>query len=272
MLSAQHMFFIWAPDHSPWSLWAKPVLFAHMDLEAQLPTLNPDAPIAPTPPWLPAASEKVALVIDCPGDYSVSIGLMAAVAGYRPVPLFNALPGPAGPPPSPDGISVVPPLAEPAMPIALVEVRPIIRALARGADNLAELKLADDAPPAFMLDSNRRSGVGPLIPNRFDNRSVSFPTDFPSANFLLSKGIRRAILVQMRAGQPQADLAHTLLRWQQGGIHLVAAGMEGDGPIEISVTRPSLFRMLWYRLSLMAGLRPQLGGFGGLIPEPSSSG
>jgi hypothetical protein len=262
MMTADEIFAVWAPDHAPWSLWAKPVLFAQMDLNALLPQLGPDAPVPPPPQWLPAAMDKVALVIDCPGAYAVDMGMMAGKAGYRPVPLFNALPGPmdlatlAGPPPT--------------IPTALVEVRPIMNALAASTDNLAALKLPLDAPPAFLLDANRRTGVGPLAPNRFDNRSVSFPTDFPSASYLLSEGIKRVLLIQMRAAQPQPDLAHTLLRWQEAGIEISSVGLENGAPQRCLVEKPSLFRVLWYRVAMLIGLRPQVDGFGGIIPEPSS--
>src|SRR5689334_20476464 len=127
------------------------------------------------PPWLPSASQKVALVIDCPGALSVSLGLAAASAGYRPVPLFNALPGSAATIAVPSKDPAAPPTR---YPIAMVEVWPIVSALLFATPPLAAMKLPADAPPAFLLDSNRRVGVGPVIPNRFDNRSVSFVTDF----------------------------------------------------------------------------------------------
>ena len=73
-------------------------------------------------------------------------------------------------------------------------------------------------------------------PPAFDNRSVSLPTDFPSANLLLSYGVRRVVLVQATDGQPQADLAHTLLRWQQAGIDMMRSAV--DAATRRSRTRP----------------------------------
>jgi len=271
MNSAEEVFAVWAPEESPWSLWAKPVLFAQMSpvMIFQQEGREPMA-MGAIPPWLPSSSQRVALVIDCPGALSVELGLAAASAGYRPVPLFNALPGSAGTlsHPSTD------PMAAPVQfPIAIVDVWPIISALLLATPQLAGMKLPADAPPAFLLDSNRRSGVGPLIPNRFDNRSVSFPTDFPSASFLLSQGIKSALLIQQATTGPEADLSHTLLRWQKGGIPLQSVELgSAYGPGNCVINRPSFFGRVWYRLSLMAGLRPVLGGFGGMIPEPSSGG
>jgi hypothetical protein len=113
-----------------------------------------------------------------------------------------------------------------------------------------------------------------MTPGRFDNRSVSLPTDFPSGNLILSKGIRRAIVVQRSGGPPQEDLAHTLRRWQQAGIRIELKAWDAAGaPVPSEVRQPWLFRALWHRLIVTAGLRRNpLGGFGGTLPEPSSGG
>jgi hypothetical protein len=79
-------------------------------------------------------------------------------------------------------------------------------------------------------------------------------------------------LIQEHEVAPDSDLAHTLLRWQQGGIRIESVALEGGEPMERRIDKPSFFGWLWYRFGLMVGMRPALGGFGGLIPEPSSSG
>src|SRR5208337_2702449 len=127
-----------------------------------------------------------------------------------PVPLYNASPG------SPFvGLS---PGAQGAWDAA-VDMRPIVAAIGRITASLQALNLPADAPPAFLLDSNRLLGTTrPVTPGMFDNRWMVFPQDFPSANFLLVHGIQKALLVQKDRLEPQDDLAHTLLRWQEGGI------------------------------------------------------
>ena len=55
-------------------------------------------------------------------------------------------------------------------------------ALRKGAERLAQLELAGDAPPAFFLDANRQGDGRKMMPDEFDDRSISFTTDFPSAN------------------------------------------------------------------------------------------
>jgi hypothetical protein len=175
------------------------------------------------------------------------------------VPLFNAAPGPVHH--SATGTRV-----------AVVDVWPILHALQRFAPALAALELPPDAPPAFLLDANRRTGGELAVPGRFDNRSVSFPADFPSATFLQAHGIRTAILVQAAAAPPQPDLAHTLRRWQDAGITLLSLAADAPAaPTPLHVARPSWFGWLWYQLRTVAGLRRSpFGGFGGMVPQPSS--
>jgi hypothetical protein len=173
-------------------------------------------------------------------------------------------------------------------------------ALASAATSLQSFALRDEAPPAFLLDASRNPSAVATPPNRvddkpmilppsemdgkgdtavvapsagmFDNRSISLPTDFPSANLLRSRGIRRIVLIQSRHSEPQADLSHSLLRWQQAGLTIVAAAIdEPDPPRPITIKRPRAYRLLWYNLLAKLGLRSNpLGGFGGFLPMPST--
>jgi hypothetical protein len=59
-----------------------------------------------------------------------------------------------------------------------------------------------------------------------DNRSISLPTDFPSGQLLRARGIRRILLVQEAASLPQADLSHTLRRWQEAGLAILAKRLD----------------------------------------------
>jgi hypothetical protein len=155
----------------------------------------------------------------------------------------------------------------------VVDVDPILWALAYAAPRMAALSLPAGAPPAFLLDADRRYGHEWLLaPGRFDNRSVSFPTDFPSANLLLNRGIRRAVLMQKAEKPPQPDLAHTLRRWQEAGIRIELKSPDTGGPpVAHMVAKPSSFRSLWQRMLIAVGLRRNpLGGFGGTLPDPSA--
>jgi hypothetical protein len=211
---------------------------------------------------LPALDHQAALVIDLPGPDGIWIGLALAGRGFRPVPLFNAIPDPRTPMPSSLNTNAT----------AVVDVNPILAALQTAALPLQNLTLAPNAPPAFLLDANRRGAGQALTPGRFDNRSISFTTDFPSATFLAARGIRQAVLIQASTDHPQPDLAHTLRRWQDAGISIVSKRLDSPGaPVPIVVEKPSTFGRLWQRALAVMGLRRYgLGGFGGVIPIPSA--
>jgi hypothetical protein len=241
-MEPSEVFEIWAPPGSIWSRWAKPVLFA-----ASPPELAPQSAEPAGTSVSIAFDPRAAVIIDLPGVDSVLMGLGFAARGYRPVPLYNGNPGPS----------------------PLVPVLPIQEALFGCAPFLKRLPIADGAPPAFLLDSNRLSAPA-RKPGQFDNRWIVFPQDFPSANFLRSQAIERVLLVRRDpGGQPQSDLAHVLLRWQEAGIELLDWAPTGAGALRVS--RPSRFRVLWYRTLAVMGLRRNsAGGFGAVVPQPPS--
>jgi hypothetical protein len=253
------LFEVWAPEESDWSRWAKPALFAggHQILEPQ-PAAIPAMPVHSTESQ-PAAYDQgsldpsTAFVVDMPGEGSVEIGMSLARTGYRPVPLFNTA----------------------YHQLAIVPVSPILKRLRESADELQGLAIPADAPPVFLLDAKRLEPGTPPAPGRFDNRWAVFPQDFPSANFLLSHGIRRVVLLQedLLQGKPRLDLAHVLRRWQEGGVEIYAQDPAGGmSPRSIQVERPSAFRSLFYRALTLAGLRrSSAGGFGSIIPVPAES-
>lgn len=240
-MNKREVFEIWAPADAVWSNWVKPVLFT------QIETLVAD--IEPLPQSESFGFESnLAVVVDLPGAACVAVGLALARVGYRPVPLFNACPAPA--------------FAD-----AAVNVRPILRALLAATPTLRDLSLPADAPPAFLLDARRRFNEVELRPGVFDNRSVSLPTDFPSANRLIESGIRRVSLMLPHDRGVQSDLAHTLHRWQEAGLPIHRYGH--TEPLKIH--RPSGFRTRLDNLMAAWGLRRNpLGGFGGTLPMPSS--
>lgn len=271
LLSREQTFDLWAPAASPWSPWVKPVLFAYLPdiAPTRLEEVTASAPDRTA--WAPAADGTSTLVIDLPGVRSVELAEALTQNGYRPVPLFNAVPGPMADP--------IDRIVQP-----LVDVNSIAKALQAASTRLVEAlrALPAEAPPVFVLDGDRRIGRTPE-PGAFDNRSVSLPTDFPSAAFLKSRGIARVLLITeaehtlSTAGQPQTDLAHTLLRWQEAGLPIESCGIDEhlqlrSSPDRIIVERPRWFRAAWHNALSVLGLRRNpLGGFGGELPIPSGS-
>jgi hypothetical protein len=269
-LTREQAFDLWAGLSSPWSVWSKPIVFSYLPPTITLSSTPPPSPVAA--PWAPHADGTTVLVIDLPGVQSVHVGETLVRAGFRPIPLFNAVPGPSG--------SGARERCDPSR--VVVDVYPIIDAIGDVTLRLRDLleHLPITAPPAFLLDADRRLGKE-RRPGDFDNRSVSLPTDFPSAAFLQSRGVTRAIAILDLHGrtatgnQPATDLAHTLLRWQAAGITILSCtlneNLEGSSPRTINVARPSRFGAIWHNALSVIGLRRNpMGGFGGKLPVPSA--
>lgn len=249
---ARQTYFIWAPPDAVWSPWAKPVLFA------ELPEVPAGFPLGIVPltecqvPWLSVFARRTAVVIDLPGELAITRGLQLAAHGYRPVPLFNTS----------------------HMTNEVVPTRALIAGLHTGRSVLGSLQLAPDAPPAFLLDSGRLPDRALVAPGRYDNRWVVLPQDFPSATKLRDHHIDTVLLWQEQTAQPREDLAHILRRWQEAGLNVfLKTGAEESAPERLVVNRPGRFRSLLHRLFVLAGLRrSSAGGFGSIVPQPSSSG
>jgi hypothetical protein len=201
------------------------------------------------------------MIFDLPGGEAVRLGMTFVSAGFRPIPVYNALPWVEG-----SGFL----LANDHPPV--VNMVDVVEALRVATPELARARLPDDAPPIFLLDANRRRAMGPTRPGSFDNRSICFPTDFPSANLLLGCGMTRVILVRRDNDKPESDLAHTLRQWQDAGLPIELKRLDQPAPPHvIDVPKPSWYRSLLYRAGELLDFRKNtLGGFGGVLPEPSS--
>lgn len=251
-MSASDLFETWAPADRVWSQWAKPVLFTFSFQRAIPEGTAVDWPRLDAP-----NDHSTALIIDLPRALAVDYGIAAARDGYWPVPLFNCSFGPG----------------------AVLNVTEMLDRLAIGTADLRRTSVPANAPPAFLLDSKRMLPEGPLLPGSFDNRYIILPQDFPSAGFLKAHGITRVIWIHQQIlgnnppKEPREDLAHVLRRWQEGGIEIYGTELNSGHTDRIDIPRPSRFRSLFYRAFALIGLRRNsAGGFGGIIPQPSSGG
>jgi hypothetical protein len=249
------IFEAWAPRHGLWTPWAQPILFAHVDAVE-------GTRLVPKPTWVrrellrapgevatyrsTANGGSTAVVVDLAGVEGVAVGLALADIGFRPVPLYNALPSPE---------SVVP-------------MYDVVRAIIAGAEVLTERPPAPQAPPAFLLDA-RRAGPGRLPrAGQFDNRSLAFETDFPSATTLRKAGVVDVVLIQSGRDTPAPDLERTLAIWQDAGISI--RRLRADDPrvaTRFVVRRASLLgRFLRFvRRAMLRGDRRK--GFGAVVPH-----
>ena len=233
---------IWAPDEALWTQWAKPVLFMRTPGISQKTWDIPEEL-----EWMQSMDKQTMIIVDLPGADSVTECLALARLGYRPVPLYNGVDGQC--------LSMA------------VRVSDIVMALFLYADELNACSIRYDAPPVFMLDSNRMAGSG-KTPGAYDNRWCVFPQDMPSAAFLSKEGIRKIIV---RSAQIQNDLSHVLHRYQDEGIEIhLCTGRE---TVKIPIVKPSMYKSLSYRFKTILGLtRNSAGGFGSMIPEATQSG
>ncbi len=245
-MRADELYVAWAPDESPWSVWAKPVLFAEMPALEVEPSIAVDGfPAIETPVH---ADGGTAVVVDLPGRASVLTGLALAQKGFRPVPLFNGC----------AALGMV------------VDVTGVIHALRSGADLLQGMRLAHDAPPAFLLDADRLGHSGTVAPGRFDNRWALVAQDMPSGSRLKQAAVRNVLLMSERV---RDDLAHVLLRYQDAGLELTGAIPTSKEIWPVKPVKPAWYRSVFYALMVVAGLRRNAaGGFGAIVPEPSASG
>ncbi len=245
-MTREDAFAVWAPDEVLWSEWAKPVAFA----QAEMP-LPADAIADGALPALQLTLDHgSAIVVDLPGADAVHAGLALASRGFRPVPLFNGTSGPS----------------------PVIDVHVIARALAAGVDRLRREAIATNAPPAFLLDSRRNDPSIHPRAGTYDNRWVVLPQDFPSGALLASRGLRVATLIQRDTAAIRPDLAHVLRRWQDEGIEIRVHDLaSGQTAANVSVPKPSHFRLAWYAAIALFGLRrSNVGGFGSMIPEQTA--
>jgi len=245
---AKKLFTTWAPPESIWSQWAKPVIFTYLK-----GMVTP--PMPPIPAFdftgVPDAYSGAALVVNLPDEISVLMGVALAQRGFRPVPLYN----------SSDGNDPI------------LNVNAIVNALDAATSTIETIPLAQDAPPAFLIDSRR--ALGSPLPGQFDNRWVVFPQDFPSATFLRSENIKQVIVLTPKDVPLGNDLLDVLMLWNKGKLEILSKDpFDSAPPQPVSLGRLRRWRM-WSALALVAffGVKRNFaGGFGAVIPTPSTGG
>jgi hypothetical protein len=180
--------------------------------------------------WLPQASGRTALVIDLPAVESVRTGIAFARRGYRRCRCSTRATG---------------------------HRRHRDRTADAGACQrrryLKTFSIVPTAPPAFLLDADRMQP--PRHPPREVRQSLGrVPAGFPVGDAARGARVSDVLLIHDRKSV-QEDLAHVLLRWQQGGLRLMQASPSDSSTSELTVARPSWFRRAWYRALTASRLR-----------------
>ena len=122
--------------------------------------------------------------------------------------------------------------------MALVDNHGIEKALIWGAGLLKNMilkseVLRDDAPPAFLLDSNRMHRYKKDI-SVFDNSWDLYNQDIPSPEYFLKNGINRIVV---RGDKINKDLSKILYSFQNKGVKILFTnGFEA--PREVTLKKP----------------------------------
>lgn len=233
---------LWAPDDALWTQWVKPVVFMNMRANQFFGGPGLQKVVVD---WT-GYEKGTMIIVDLPGKTALDEGFALAAMGYRPIPLYNGVPGPQ-------------------WATAVISMGPIMQGLTEGARLLPSMSINNQANPVFLLDSERFKWARKR-PGTFDNRWRLVPQDMPSANYLKRQGITKIIV---RAKLVQSDLGFILHQYQKAGIVVYTCGEYG-GPRKASSFKPHGLG-LFYRFMLIFGLtRCATGGFGMMIPEPSS--
>jgi len=211
-MTGREIFKIWAPTGCKWVDWVRPVPFVAINNPHRTgPTMNN---IVPKINYMSHMQENTAIFLDLPGCDSIKEGLALAGMGYRPIPLYNGTTEQQG-----------------AMPI--VDNHTIENALIWGAYELEKLNIAQDAPPAFLLDSNRTHRFRMCV-SIFDNSWDLYDQDIPSAEYFIKNGISRIII---RGETIQRDLVRILHKFPKMGISVLFTNGYEE-PKEATIRKP----------------------------------
>ena len=183
---------IYAPDGTKWTEWVRPVPFVAIDTYNRKPISN----------WLDRKviftnkyEKDTAIFIDLPGKESIELGISLAHIGYRPIPLFNGTDEQIG--------------SQVTTDTYLIE-----SCLINGYEKLKSISLANDANPAFLLDSSRTNRYR-AKESIFDNSWDLYKQDIPTSKYFKDNDIYKIIVV---GNTIQRDLRKIFLEFQDAGI------------------------------------------------------
>lgn len=197
-MTGKEAYRIWAPAGARWTDWVRPVPFvtagslsgAYCDPDFHVPAAD----------YVDEHYEDAAVIVDLPGAESVREGIALAKAGYRPVPIYNG--------------TVEQPGSR-----AATDNRIVGTALIMAAEELAQIRIREDAPPAFLTDSGRMNQFR-MEASLFDNSWDVYAQDLPSADYFIKNGIRKVIVIGEKIS---ADLKIILYGFQKKKIKIFLA-------------------------------------------------
>lgn len=187
---------IWAPSEAKWIQWIRPVPFVQMKDKLEN---NEFCNFTITNiHYIKRKPMNTAIIVDLPSYNSIKEGIALAKLGFRPIPLYNGTNEQPG-----------------AMPV--IDNHPIEMGLIWGALELEKIKIENDAPPVFLLDSNRTHQFKMDV-SVFDNSWDIYDQDMPSAEYFFKNDIHKIIV---RGEKIQKDLRKILYKFQKKKIKIL---------------------------------------------------
>lgn len=171
-MTGKEIYKIWAPTEAKWVDWVRPVPF--VGINESFEGYEVDEFLIPKINYIKEPISDMAIIIDLPGNNSIKEGIALAKIGFRPIPIYNGTDEQNGA-------------------TATVDNRAIKMGLIKGALELKKIEILDNAPPAFLLDTNRMNRYK-MDQSVFDNSWDIYAQDMPSAEYFLKNGINKIMV------------------------------------------------------------------------------
>lgn len=193
-MRGKEIYKIYAPNGAKWTDWVRPVPFVAIDTYNRKPIAD----------WMERKAmflknyqQDTAIFVDLPGKESIELSIDLAYKGYRPIPIINGTDEQPG--------------SQATTDTYLIE-----SCLINGSEKLKNIKLDNNANPAFLLDSYRTNRYR-AKESIFDNSWDLYKQDIPSAEYFKQNGITKIIIV---GDAIQRDLKKIFLKFQEKGIDI----------------------------------------------------
>ena len=169
---------IWAPAGKRWVDWVRPVPFIAIGEHIrQHKSVTIDLPILEE-----VDLDNTAIIVDVDDTKSVDTGIyLAKKYGYRPIPIYNGV-------------------IEQEDARATTDNSSISNALVWGAHELMQIKLADNAKPAFLTYTDRLNQTR-IDGSIFDNSWDVYHQDLPSEKYFLDNGITKILIISNKVAR-----------------------------------------------------------------------
>ena len=195
------------------------------------------------------AAQKTWVILDLPGATSVPVAVRMMVAGFQPICTFDHWPHQHG----------------------LLKPEIILAQLLRYAAFVSDLRkyLTTTSLPVWVCDRNRL-GTRPGNIKEFDNRYYLDDSILPSGDTLRQNGIEQIVcMVPSQEMKPSMDLCAYFRDLRRDNFSHIFGVAVRDPNLDAFPFPEDVFNVSFKQSGLR---RTDDGGFGLMIPEPSSSG